>query len=306
MSKKTIVLKQADDFSLKIYHYPTNEKHLGSILLMTGMCEHYERYEEFIYALNSNGYDVYTYDHRGQGKDYSLNELGFISDKNGHSLLISDALSAAEYIQKLHPSKSFFIIGHSMGSIIARILAAKVKNADGVIMISTAYDNSTLFYLGNIMVKLSLLFINHQAKANLFTKMLFRAPRYNNEHSKTKFDWITRDVAVIGKYLNDPYCGYVCTFSFFKDLTQLAYIAAKKSFLLNTPKALPILILGGTDDPIGSFSKAQNKLFNFYKQNHYLKVKKILYKDCRHELLNELNKEEITSDIITWIAQNTN
>ncbi len=125
---------------------------------------------------------------------------------------------------------------------------------------------------------------------------------YNNKiiSPTTKFDWLTRDVEIAQQYEDDPLSGYIFSISGYCDiLTMLDYVSNSKH-VDQIPKDLPIYIFSGGQDPAGDFGKGVMKVYLALKkigmQNVYLKI----YKDGRHEMLNELNRNEVYEDIKVW------
>lgn len=302
MPKSPIILKQPDGFSVKLYPFlSNNDSPTANIVLLTGMNEHYGRYNNFIKFLNSNGFDVYTYDHRGQGKEYSIKDLGYIAPKNGHMLLINDALSVVDYVSDNGRGNKTFIIGHSMGSIITRVVIQNTTKLDGAIVMSTAYEKPSVYFFAKIITGTVLLFKAGHNPAQYFTKKVFDSKNYNSFGNRTSYDWLSRDVNAVGAYIHDPYCGYICSIGFYHDLASLSYMAALKKNILKTSRSLPILFVAGTKDPVGNMGKGVSRLFDVYKSNNFTNIRKIMYKDCRHELLNELNCDHVMEDILNWL-----
>lgn len=126
---------------------------------------------------------------------------------------------------------------------------------------------------------------------------------YNNafKPNRTKFDWLSRDDKEVDKYINDPYCGTIFTAGFFYDfLNGLKKIEDKKNFKL-IPKNLPIYIFSGDKDPVGKFGKGVLNLYNRYKNHGVKDIKYKLYSEGRHEMLNEINRDEVMDDTVQWL-----
>jgi len=67
-------------------------------------------------------------------------------------------------------------------------------------------------------------------------------------------------------------------------------------------KDLPILFISGDEDPVGNYSKGVWKIAKGYDQIGLNNIKVCLFEDGRHELLHELNKDEVFSAIYKWIV----
>ena len=118
---------------------------------------------------------------------------------------------------------------------------------------------------------------------------------------RTKFDWLSRDPVEVDKYVNDPFCGFVCTFGFFRDLLGgLMWIHNPKT-MQAIPKNLPIYMFAGSKDPVGGATGSFDQLYNAYTELNIADVTKKLYPDARHETLNETNRDEVMQDILKWL-----
>ena len=93
-------------------------------------------------------------------------------------------------------------------------------------------------------------------------------------------------------------CSYNFYYNFFRGLNKLYTKSYKNSF----PKNLAILIISGKDDPVGDMGKGTKNLYNYYKKIGCTNVQLKLYKDSRHEFLNEDNSRAY--DILEFIDSN--
>ncbi|MGK0469261.1 serine aminopeptidase domain-containing protein, partial [Clostridium sp.] len=119
--------------------------------------------------------------------------------------------------------------------------------------------------------------------------------------NRTDFDWLSRDAKEVDKYIEDPFCGTVFTAGFFYDFLGGIKSIAENRQIKKVPKDLPIYIFSGDKDPVGKNGKGVLKLFKTYKKHGIVDLTYKLYKDGRHEMLNEINKEEVNSDVIKWL-----
>lgn len=298
-----ITVKQKDGYILKLTQYHSSKWPKASILILHGMAEHQKRYQAFATYLVNNGYDVYTYDHRGHGADRKLNELGFFHHTKGYQLVTWDAIAASEYIQQNNRSNKFFLFGHSMGSLIARNVIQQYDKYNGVILCGTAYPAKPLVTSGLFLSALIKKFKGPKHISPFLNHLMFGSKKYTSLSSRTTYDWLSRSNPVVGAYMHDPYCGFTCTASFYHDLLKLIQGATKKSHIRLTKAELPLLIISGEKDPVGGYGKEIQKFLTILKNAGFINVSSKLYPECRHELLNELNYEEVFSDIGQWIAK---
>lgn len=296
-----IRIQQDDGYVTALYpFYTTASSAIGSIVVFHGMAEHHERYHEFAYFLNEHGFDVYLYDHRGHGTDKKLDDLGFFSGQNGHKKVIADALSVLNYVREHNRGTKLALFAHSMGSLIARNVIQQDGTLDCVILSGSTCPPAIKSITGRLITSVVCSFRGKRHRSKRIDQLMFGGKKYSALCKRTAFDWLTRNNTLVGAYIHDPYCGFVCTNSFYKDLICLAYHASKKKLILRTRKDLPIHFMSGDKDPVSNYGKEISTLFQFYQKSGFTKVSCTLYPDCRHELLNELNQDEIYNDILSF------
>ena len=300
MEKKTITVVQNDGFKTAVTACLADGEPKASIVVFHGMAEHHLRYLDFAEFMTSNGYDVYLYDHRGHGKDVKLEELGFIAEKDGDRLLYTDAINITKEIRSQARGGKFFLFGHSMGSFICRIVIQEVDDIDGAVICGTNYPDALTKSGGGMVTGIVKAFKGAHHVSPFINKMMFENKEYLSVSTRTVMDWLSRDNNVVGAYINDPYCGFVCTASFYCDLIGLIKRAGKSKMQLKTRKDLPMFFIAGDHDPVGGFGKQVEALVKFYEKNGYTAVSKKIYEGARHELLNETNKKEVYDDILNW------
>ena len=123
------------------------------------------------------------------------------------------------------------------------------------------------------------------------------------KNPRTSVDWLTRDEEQVDKYIKDDLCGFTCKTGFFCDLFKGLSTIHTKSNMDRIPKTLPVFLIAGTDDPVGSYGKTVSSLYKWYKKLGIQDVSIKLYEGGRHELLNETNKQEVIADIIDFYTK---
>lgn len=121
--------------------------------------------------------------------------------------------------------------------------------------------------------------------------------------NQTKADWTTRDVEEVHKYEKDKKCGKNFTASAYLDLLKGTYYLSKKQNIASTPD-IPILIFSGDKDPVGENAKGVIRVYDMLQATGKTKVTIRLFKDGRHEMLNEINKDEVYYVIADWLEKN--
>lgn len=298
-----ISIKQKDGYVLKLTNYVCLKRPKASVLILHGMAEHQKRYQAFAEYLVKNGYDVFIYDHRGHGTDKKLSELGFFSSDKGYQLVVDDVISVSEYIEANNRASKFFLFGHSMGSIIARNVIQSYDKYNGVIICGTPFPSMLMTNSGIFLASLIQYFKGPKHISPYLSNLMFGGKKYTSLSTRTAFDWLSRSNPIVGAYMHDPYCGFTCTVSFYHDLLKLTQHSIKRSMIKLTKTELPLLIISGEKDPVGGYGKDVQKYLSVLKKLGFSNVTSKLYPECRHELLNELNNEEVFSDIQQWISK---
>lgn len=282
---------------------PKEEPVIATVIILHGMKEHSGRYKKIARFLCKNKVAVLTYDHMGHGKSVKNEKsLGHFQNRGAVQQLITDAETMTDYLQKLHPDAPHFILGHSMGSFITRLLLQKSHNKfDGAIIVGTGGKNRAasaskpLFNLLNVLApEKRSNFIN-----NLFDKM--NNARFKNEPGGSSTSWLSLNKENRLSFDNDPLCGVPFSNNGFQTLISANRSATKNNWAKNIPRHFPILFVSGANDPIGDFGNGIQKTIDSLKQNKFTDVEMLLYPDMRHEILNEDIQKEVFNDILRWI-----
>ncbi len=298
-----IQIKQKDGYITILSHLYSIKKPKASLLILHGMAEHHNRYQAFAEYLVNLGIDVFYYDHRGHGLDKKLHELGYIAPDKGYQLVIDDVISICEYIDHHNRSSKFFLMGHSMGSLIARNVIQKYDKFNGIILSGTTHPARLMTSAGILLSSAIKKFKGPKHISPYMNNLLFGSKKYTKLSTRTAFDWLSRSNPVVGAYLHDPYCGFICTVSFYNDLIKLSAHAGKKKLIRQTKRELPIYLTSGEQDPVGGYGKEVRKFHQILKKLGFSNITIKLYPECRHELLNELNNKEVYSDLHQWISK---
>jgi alpha-beta hydrolase superfamily lysophospholipase len=139
-----------------------------------------------------------------------------------------------------------------------------------------------------------------QTKSAFLNNTGFNAFNKPFEPARTDLDWLSRDEAEVDRYLADPLCGGLFTNQLWRDLTGGLLEITSANAVASIPPEIPILIMGGQDDPVGG-EKGLTKLSDVYRQTGHADITLQIYAGGRHEMLNEMNRDAVTADIISWI-----
>ncbi|MBP8640430.1 MAG: lysophospholipase [Oscillospiraceae bacterium] len=305
MELKNFTFKSEEGTEIYVYNWIPNSdvKVKGVVQIAHGMAETAARYERFAQFMTENGYIIYINDHRGHGKTAgSLDNVGYLADEDGFDWLVKDLHQLSGIIKKEHPELPLFLYGHSMGSYVAqRYLILFGNELKGALLSGSNGKQGLMLTIGTMVAKSEIKKNGRKVKSDKLNQMTFGGFNKAFRPNRTDFDWLSRDNAEVDKYVNDPYCGFVCTTGFFYDLlTGLKEIEKKENIAL-VPKTLPILIFSGAMDPCGKNGKGVTKLLNAYRKQGISDVALKLYPEARHELLNETNRDEVMKDFLSWV-----
>ena len=291
-----------NDFIKYFIFYP-EEPPKAVLQISHGMCEYIERYEPFADFLTSKGIIVCGNNHLGhKGSAERDEELGYFAPKDGWTYLAKDLHKLTELMKDKHPRLPYFLLGHSMGSFVARDYISKFGDElDGVLISGTSGNNPLSGFgilLANILIKTK----GGKYRSNLLNKASFAG--YNKYTEKrTKSDWLTRDQSIIDKYIDDKYCNFIFTAKGFNDLFHLLNYVSSDEWPLLIPKELPVYIFSGDKDPVGSYGKGVKEVYDKLASAGLKDVSLKLYEGGRHEMLNETNRQEVYEDILKWLSE---
>lgn len=306
MIASVFTFEAADKTQIFVYKWlPENMPVKGVVQIAHGMAEHAERYTHFAECLTSQGFAVYANDHRGHGKNIAkASDMGFFAPDNGWFKTVDDMHKLSQIISAEYPGKPLFILGHSMGSLLTRTYICNYsKELKGVILSGTAGSPGLVGPLARFIVFICRILKGKHGRVRLLDNMSFGSFNNKIKNPRTPFDWLSTDTNVVDKYIADPLCGGLFTVQFFSDLLTGLRFIFKNSNLKKIRPDMPVLLISGSQDPVGDFGKGVNQTFKKFKKNGIRNVDMKFYKEFRHEILNEVNKEWVYSDIAGWLNQ---
>ena len=268
-----------------------------------GVAEHIYRYAPFMEFLADNGFVVVANDHLGHGKTAeNEQELCFFAEKDGWNDVVSDMDQLHKLTAAKYPDVPYFLFGHSMGSFLTRTyIIDHPEGLKGVIISGTGQNPAAVVAAGKLVAKLEMIDNGPMYHSPKLDKLAFGS--YNKIYDKvrTDYDWLCRDEAQVDKYIADPLCGFIPTCSLFRDMMSGIKIVTTQKNLESMNKDTPVYFMSGDMDPVGECGKGVKLAYENFKKAGMKDVSIKLYKDGRHEMLNELNKDEVYSDILAWI-----
>ncbi len=278
-----------------------NNNYKGVIQIIHGMVEFIDRYDEFAKFLAENDYLVIGHDHLGHGDSVNNpSDYGYFG-KNPSELLIKDIHKLREMFDN---NKPYIIIGHSMGSFLLRKYISIYGNGlEGAVIIGTGYVPSVATRFGIIVSHLEAFIKGERHRSKLLVKLSSdkNYRKFVADGSDLKRSWLTKDEEKAKEFYSNPKSQFIFTDNGYLGLFKTINYCCKMKNINKIPKSLPILITSGEDDPVGGMGNGVKKVYDLYMQANIKSVKLKLYKNDRHEILNEIDRKDVYNDILMWI-----
>jgi alpha-beta hydrolase superfamily lysophospholipase len=276
------------------------------------MAEHSLRYGDLARRLSAAGFEVWAAEMRGHGQTAAAgaNEpgkgglLGHCADQEGFPRVLADIDEITRFIGALRPGLPLFLLGHSWGSFLAQGYIETYRYPlAGCILSGTRGPGGFKGAAGaGVMALLS--FLLGCRRRSLLAWALMDKP-FNKPFrpNRTNFDWISRDEGVVDAYRADPLCGKLCTVGFYRDLTGALCRIQQIKAMEEINRDLPVYVFSGSADPVGDMGNGPTALVNAYRSMGVKDLEFVLYPDTRHEPLNEINREEVTENLLSWLSR---
>jgi alpha-beta hydrolase superfamily lysophospholipase len=300
--------------SIKLYlrKWKCGSRPRALLHIIHGLGEHGGRYAETAEFLSAAGIEVWCADRRGSGKtaDITVNDAGngglhgHCADKNAVTKVILDINKINEKMKDEYPQLPLFVLGHSFGSFLAQYLVEFSKmNFSGCILSGTKGPGGFEIKAGAAFARFLAARRGVREKSLLLNSLVFGSYNKTFEPSRTNFDWLSRDTAIVDAYITDPLCGQVQSIGFFHDMLLLLQRVHRNRNIDRIRRALPVYIFSGSKDPVGETGESVTTLVNRYKKIGIKDLEYVLYPDARHECLNEINREEVRNNLMRWLER---
>lgn len=275
----------------------------GIVQLTHGMTEYMKNYQDIADFLCRNKLLVIGHDQLGHGRSVSgPEELGYFKNKNSVDILVDDMHTLMKTAKSQYPDVPYFLLGHSFGSFLARIFAGTYGNEiSGLILTGTG--NADVKKVKHALKLIRAVRITKKAdyRSRIVLKNIFGPYSARIENPQNMYEWICRDENFVDDYLNDPLNNYIYTLNGFFTLLYAVLKMQEEEIVNSTPENLPILLLSGSEDPVGDYSQKVSEVYDLYKSHDAKDVTIKIYNGARHNILQETNKEEVMEDCRKWI-----
>ena len=274
------------------------------VQLSHGMVEFIDRYKPLAEDLAGRGILVTGHDHLGHGGSIrTKDDYGYFAQPDGNRAVLDDLHAMTTLTKQLYPGVPYFLLGHSMGSFYARqYLCEYGAELDGAILMGTGYQPKALVTLARTVCRMLAVFFGWHHRSKLVRDLSFLG--YNKGlEGRTPHDWLNRDPAEVDKYRADERCMFTFTLNAYYSMFTGILRLYDPDFLNRMPKDLPLLFLAGDADPVGEQSKGVQRAIDSLKAVGVQNITQKFYPGARHELLMEINRQEVFADIGNWLDQ---
>lgn len=272
-------------------------------MLSHGMCEYIERYEEFARFLCDNDIALCGSDHIGHGNSLTDDDmLGYFGESGGYMYMVRDLRRMKRIMERRFPDIPHFLIGHSMGSFLARIFLSRYSDRwNGAVFMGTAGGITGSAPLRRVMDAMAKRY-SSRYRHHFGTRVVFGMFNLRTANHRTPNDWLSRDDENVDKFCADPKCNFTFTIAGYKDLLNALMCCNSRAVIENTPTDIPILFASGGMDPIGEYGQGVRSACTKYME-HGCDVNIRIYREARHELLFELNRNEVMNDLLEFMIK---
>ncbi len=287
-----------DGRETELYVWDEVENPKAVVKIAHGMAEHSARYDDFCKFLNGKGYIVVMNDHRGHGLTAEKDSLGY-EEGDMWTNNVLDQIAILDYCREKY-KLPLVMMGHSYGSFITQAVIEQRPDVAGFILCGSNYMKSIAFKLCKVIASNMCRHKGGRYPAQLLVNLSFKSyeKKFPGQNA-----WLNRKEDEVKKYNDDEMCGFVCSANFYRTFMEGIGKLYKKNSYARIDVEKPLLIISGSDDPVGAYGKGVNKLEKFYKETVHVKnVSKQLYQGARHEILNEICKQQVYDDVANWIA----
>lgn len=268
-----------------------------------GVLEHIGRYDAFARFFAAQGFLVVGNDHLGHGRSAaSPEELGFFAGKDGWEHLVRDMRALTELTQQNCGALPYFLFGHSMGSFLVRTYLIRYQaGLTGAILSATAQQSALRLLTGRAAAYIEIQKHGARFRSGTLNKLCFSPYSKAFRPARTESDWISSDEAVVDAYIADPFTRFVPMAGLFSDMVEGAAYIQKKSNLRRMNKKTPVLFYAGAKDPVSGAGKGVTAACESFRAAGMEDVTLKLYENGRHEMHNEVDREQVLKDVLDWM-----
>ena len=272
------------------------------VQIVHGVSEHTGRYEEAARFLAGRGFLVCGEDHLGHGKTVEDGSYGFFAPDHGWELVLEDIRRLREREGERAPGLPYFLLGHSMGSFLARTYLIRYPGTlSGCVLSGTGQESAPLIALGRLLAGAECCRLGPRGVSPLVDALSLGAYNRRFRPNRTSADWISSDPSAVDTYLADPLCRPRPTVSMFRDMMGGLQFIARPCNLRKMDPDTPVLFLSGERDPVGGMGRGVRKVYAMFRRAGCRDLTLTLYPGGRHEMFHEVNRQQVLEDLLAWL-----
>ena len=305
MTKKEFTFPSTDGRTkIHVIEWIPEQEVRAVLQIAHGMVEYVDRYHEFAEYLANQGIYVVGHDHLGHGQSVcSKGDYGYFPHIDGNKCVIGDIHKLRNMTSEKYADVPYFMLGHSMGSFLLRqYLTMHSQGLAGAVIMGTGHQPKMILSAGQMVCKITAMFKGWKHKSQFVNNLSFGSYNKKFEPAETSNDWLTSDKVKRDQYIEDPLCGYTFTVGAYYQMFEGMKVLDTKGSVDKIRKDIPVFFVAGAEDPVGEFGKGVQRIYEKYKAAGIKDVSIRLYKDDRHEILNETDREQVYEDLYHWIV----
>jgi len=299
----TETFRASDGHGVHLYRWePDAGTPRAVVQIAHGMGEHAARYVPIAERLCEAGHVVYANDHRGHGRSVARSQdLGDMGT-GGWNRAVQDLLELNQNFAQRHPRTPRILFGHSMGALLARhYLVLHGATLSGAILSGTTDGGGFQLWLARWLAAFERWRLGADAESAALSWVLFGRANKKFDPGRTGFEWLSRDPAQVDAYVEDPLCGFVVRAGSLCEMFEGLRWERRLEQRVQIPPDLPVYVFVGADDPFNRELVGLRELLDSYQSAGLRNVDHQFYDGGRHEMLNEINRDEVYRDVVRWI-----
>ena len=272
------------------------------VQIVHGVAEYALRYDPLARYLTEHGFLVCGEAHLGHGLTADDGKFGYFGPRNGWDFVVRDVRKLRKLEGEKHPGIPYVMLGHSMGSFLTRTYLIRWPGTvDAAVLSGTGQEAAPLVALGRGMSGMIGSLRGRDYVSDLVYDMSMGSYNKPFRPNQTTGDWLSRDMERVKAFRDDPLCSFRPTVTMFRDMLGGIQFIGRKKNLAKMDKNTPVYFLSGDHDPVGSMGKGVEKVARMFRQAGCRDVTVKLYPDGRHEMFNEINRQEVMDDLLAWL-----
>lgn len=303
MKQNFTLISRIDGLGLSVLAVMPDTQPKAVIQFSHGVCGCKERFLPVMEYMAQRGVACVAGDHRGHGGSIkSPRDLGYMY-KGGYKALVDDMRLVTEWVRSKFPHTPLYLLGHSMGSMAARVYVKYDDSAiDGLVICGSPSLQPSYRMARFITGLLCMLGLGHYRMS--FSQRI-TSDRYNRSFAgEGEQAWTCSDPQVRQRFSEMPSCNFVLTANGSYNLMSLmGETYDHVPWAVKNP-ALPIYFISGEDDPVMITEEKFHKSAQHICDRGYTNVTSAIYPAMRHEVLNEIGKEQVWDDILEFVCPN--